>query len=211
MASRAPMARQHDQQRRSPSSVASPPDDFNEGGGMAASDVKHATPPPPQTKSKKSNNNNNNVNVITSSSRTHPEMVVDARVLDELLLVCSVIGSTTLITDPITGGTREEFVPVTDCLNWLQDLQRALRRDHETYRPVSLKLGQWKVVCQKLLPLVMSCRYDSGLVMTVCKILVILTKPLSEAAINAGRLTIDIKNKKNSERSVGCVSYYFFT
>lgn len=211
MASRAPMARQRDQQRRSPSSVASPPDDFNEGGGMAASDVKHATPPPPQTKSKKSNNNNNNVNVITSSSRTHPEMVVDARVLDELLLVCSVIGSTTLITDPITGCTREEFVPVTDCLNWLQDLQRALRRDHETYRPVSLKLGQWKVVCQKLLPLVMSCRYDSGLVMTVCKILVILTKPLSEAAINAGRLTIDIKNKKNSERSVGCVSYYFFT
>ena len=199
---RAPMARQHDQQRRSPSSVASPPDDFNEGGGMAASDVKHATPPPPQTKSKKSNNNNNNnVNVITSSSsRTHPEMVVDARVLDELLLVCSVIGSTTLITDPITGGTREEFVPVTDCLNWLQDLQRALRRDHETYRPVSLKLGQWKVVCQKLLPLVMSCRYDSGLVMTVCKILVILTKPLSEAAINAGRLTIDIKKKKVPER-----------
>jgi timeless len=205
------MARQHDQQRRSPSSVASPPDDFNEGGGTAASDVKRATPPPPQTRSKKSNNSNNNVNVITSSSsRTHPEMVVDARVLDELLLVCSVIGSTTLITDPITGGTREEFVPVTDCLNWLQDLQRALRRDHETYRPVSLKLGQWKVVCQKLLPLVMSCRYDSGLVMTVCKILVILTKPLSEAAINAGRLTIDIKNKKNSERSVGCVSYLPF-
>lgn len=127
-------------------------------------------------------------------------MVVDARVLDELLLVCSVIGSTTIINDPITGGTREEFVPVTDCLNWLQDLQRALRRDHETYRPVSLKLGQWKVVCQKLLPLVMSCRYDSGLVMTVCKILVILTKPLSEAAINAGRLTIDIKKKKVPER-----------
>lgn len=211
MASRAPMARQHDQQRRSPSSVASPPDDINEGGGMAASDVKRMTPPPPQTKSKKSNSNNNNVNVIASSSRTRPEMVVDARVLDELLLVCSVIGSTTLITDPITGGTREEFVPVTDCLNWLQDLQRALRRDHETYRPVSLKLGQWKVVCQKLLPLVMSCRYDSGLVMTVCKILVILTKPLGEAAINAGRLTIDIKNKKNSERSVGVLVTTFFT
>ena len=189
------MVRQHDQQRRSPSSVASSPDDFsNKGGGLASSDVKHVTPPPPNAKKSKSNNN------VTSSSRTHPEMVVDARVLDELLLVCSVIGSTTHITDPTTGHTREEFVPVTDCLNWLQDLQRALRRDHETYRPVSLKLGQWKVVCQKLLPLVMSCRYDSGLVMTVCKILVILTKPLSKEAENAGRMTINIKNKKISER-----------
>ena len=59
---------------------------------------------------------------------------------------------------------------------------------------MSLLLGQWRVVSQKLLPLVMSCRYDRALVLTVCKILVILTKPLSEAARNAGRLTVDAKN-----------------
>ena len=163
--------------------------------------AKHVTPPPPagaaagaapgnSTKPKKSG----------GGARINPEMVVDDRVLDELLLVCSVIGSTTVRTDPNTGAAREEFVPVTDCLNWLQDLQRALRRDHETYRPVSLKLGQWKVVSQKLLPLVIGCRYDAAMVLTVCKILVILTKPLSEAAKNAGRMTVDVRKGKVDER-----------
>jgi timeless len=99
-----------------------------------------------------------------------PEMNIDKRVVDELLLICSVIGS----NDATTG----EFVPVTDCLAWLQDLQRALRRDNDGYRPIGLLLGQWNVVKTKLLPLVMSCRYDRGVVLTVLKILVILTKPL---------------------------------
>jgi timeless len=159
--------------------------------------AKHVTPPPPagaaprnRSKPKKSG----------GGVRINPEMIVDDRVLDELLLVCSVIGSTTVRTDPNTGAAREEFVPVTDCLNWLQDLQRALRRDHETYRPVSLKLGQWKVVSQKLLPLVIGCRYDVAMVLTVCKILVILTKPLSEAAKNAGRMTVDVRKGKVDER-----------
>ena len=55
-------------------------------------------------------------------------------------------------------------------------------------------------VSQKLLPLVMSCRYDKAMVLTVCKILVILTKPLSEDAKRAGRLTVDVKSKKVEER-----------
>ena len=100
---------------------------------------------------------------------TIPEMNVDKRVIDELLLICSVIGS---------SNADGEFVPVTDCLAWLQDLQRALRRDNDGYRPIGLLLGQWKVVKTKLLPLVMSCPYDRGVVLTVLKILVILTKPL---------------------------------
>jgi len=142
------------------------------------------TPPPRRSKSS------------SSSSKKHPEMVVDKRIVDELLLVCGVIGSTATTVDETTGQTTEKFVPVTDCLNWLQDLQRALRRDHETYRPISLLLGQWRIVSQKLLPLVMSCRYDKAMVLTVCKILVILTKPLSEDAKRAGRLTVDVKSKK---------------
>ena len=105
----------------------------------------------------------------TSAQNSIPEMNVDKRIIDELLLICSVIGS----NDP-----SGEFVPVTDCLAWLQDLQRALRRDNDSYRPIGLLLGQWKVVKTKLLPLVMSCRYDRGVVLTVLKILVILTKPL---------------------------------
>ena len=123
----------------------------------------------------------------------NPEMVVDERVLDELLLVCSAIGSNTLRTDPNTGALREEFVPAIDCLNWLQDLQRTLCRDHEKYRPVSLMLGKLKVVRQKLLPLVVGCGYDAAIVLTICKILVILTKPLCEATKNAGRMTIDVR------------------
>jgi len=206
MSSRAPTGRQA--QRRSPTSVASPPPAANnnnyygdDSNASHTGGAKHVTPPPPaaaagndRPKSKKAGNSSG------GSARANPEMVVDDRVLDELLLVCSVIGSTTVRTDPSTGASREEFVPVTDCLNWLQDLQRALRRDHETYRPVSLKLGQWRVVSQKLLPLVVGCRYDAAMVLTVCKILVILTKPLSESAKSAGRMTVDVRSGKVEER-----------
>jgi timeless len=122
----------------------------------------------------------------------NPHLVVDKNVVDELLLVCGVIGST---VDP----TTQKIVPVEDCLNWLQDLQRALRRDEDAYRPISLLLGQWKVVQQKMLPLVLSCRYDSSLVLTILKILVILTKPMSGAAKNAGSLVIDTKTGRTDE------------
>jgi len=121
-------------------------------------------------------------------------MSVDKNIVDELLLVCGVIGTTENDTD--------ELVPVTDCLNWLQDLQRALRRDDDLYRPVSLLLGQWKIVQQKLLPLVLHSRYDTAMVLTVCKILVILTKPLAENTVRAGRMVIDTKSKKTSDRYV---------
>ena len=116
---------------------------------------------------------------------------VDKKVVDELLLVCGVIGST---VDPET----QTIVPIEDCLNWLQDLQRALRRDEDAYRPISLLLGQWKVVEQKLLPLVISCRFDTALVITLLKILVILTKPISESAKKANRMVVDVKSKKIS-------------
>lgn len=114
-------------------------------------------------------------------------MTVDKNVVEELLLVCGVLGT----ADEVTG----QLVPVEDCLNWLQDLQRALRRDDDLYRPISLFLGDLKVVEQKLLPLVISCRYDTALVLTVCKILVILTKPLSENTVRAGRMEIKGKQK----------------
>ena len=119
-------------------------------------------------------------NTKTSLDR---RMVVDKNIVDELLLVCGVIGTTT--------NAGNELVPVTDCLNWLQDLQRALRRDEDLYRPISLLIGKWKVVEQKLLPLVMTCRYDTRIVLTVVKILVILTKPLAENTKRAGQLVID--------------------
>jgi timeless len=56
-------------------------------------------------------------------------------------------------------------------------------------------LGDLKVVEQKLLPLVISCRYDTALVLTICKILVILTKPLAENTVRAGRTEINSSGK----------------
>lgn len=53
---------------------------------------------------------------------------------------------------------------------------------------------------QKLLPLVVSCKYDRALVLTICKILVILTKPLSEGARRAGRMVVDVKSGKVDDR-----------
>ena len=135
----------------------------------------------PPTKSKKT----------SASYDSDPALSVDKKVVDELLLVCGVIAS----RDEATG----KLVPVTDCLNWLQDLQRALRRDDDSYRSISLLLSGWRVVQQKLLPLVLECRYDTPLVLTIVKILVILTKPVSEQAKRAGRLVIDVASKKIPE------------
>lgn len=132
-------------------------------------------------------------NAVTPVDETlNKRMTVESGVVDELLLVCGVIGTTT--------GEGSELVPVTDCLNWLQDLQRALRRDDDMFRPISLLLGKWKVVQQKLLPLIMTCRYDSSMILTIVKILVILTKPISEVTQQTGRLAIN--PKKYSEQYV---------
>jgi len=136
-----------------------------------------------------------------AESTLNHRMHVHKNIVDELLLVCGVIG-TSVQKDSSTG--QERLVPVTDCLNWLQDLQRALRRDDDLYRPISLLLGKWKVVQQKLLPLAVSCRYDTPMMMTVVKILVILTKPVAENTARAGRMVIDTSSKI-SERYVCAV------
>lgn len=107
-------------------------------------------------------------------------------------MVCGVIGTTT------TDG--EELVPVTDCLNWLQDLQRALRRDDDAFRPISLLISKWRVVEQKLLPLILSCRYDNAMVLTIVKILVILTKPLNEVTKAHGRAAIKTKSNASEKK-----------
>ena len=116
---------------------------------------------------------------------------ISENIVNELLLIYSVIGS----TDPVTN----KFVPVTDCLNWLQDLQRTLRRDDDITRNIALLLGSWQIVQKKLLPIVVACQYDSALVMTIVKLLVILTKPLSGGAQKAARLVIDVKKSKQKK------------
>ena len=70
--------------------------------------------------------------------------------MNELLLVVSVLGSHVSEEDTSTGVVSERFVPVADCLNWLQDLQRALRSDKDDLRPIANQLGTWKVVEEKV-------------------------------------------------------------
>jgi len=142
---------------------------------MAQASVTRITPPTKTT-------------TTNSSSTTDRHFQVDKNIVDELLLVCSVIGS----HDENSG----KFVPVTDCLQWLQDLQRALRRDDDLFRPISLLVGDWRIVETKLVPLALACRYDTALLLTICKILVILTKPLATATQRAAVLAIDTKSAK---------------
>ena len=189
----------------SSSSSSSSSNKFSRSDNKVVSTSTTATTPSDKRK-ESSNNNNNVITPLLKNKNKKPQskkerakviantktsldrrMAVERNVVDELLLVCGVIGS----------SKGNDVIPVTDSLNWLQDLQRALRRDEDLYRPISLLLGKWKIVEQKLLPLMMTCRYDTPIVLTVLKILVILTKPLSENTIRAGQMIIDTASPKS--------------
>jgi timeless len=162
-----------------------------------------------------------NMSVVNKAKRStfQSSLTVEESVVNELLLVCGVIGTTTTTTttaktkdndnnanndddddedddDETTTNEEERLVPVADCLLWLQDLQRVLRRDEDAYRPIALLLASWNIVPTKLLPLLKSAHYDSAMVMTLVKILVILTKPLTDSAKKAARMVIDVKAAK---------------
>lgn len=123
---------------------------------------------------------------------THALNHISKSMMNELLLVVSVLGSN--VSNPETGQTS--FIPVADCLNWLQDLQRALRTDNDDVRTLSNHLSSWKVLPQKLLPISLSKRDDPDTVLTVCKLCVILTKPMTVTGKRAGMLNIDTKSGK---------------
>ena len=176
---------QQQQKQSSPTSVASGPQNNEEGAPLqknedGAPSTKHVTPPKPKRKQ-----------IDPLAHRDHPDMEVKDNIINELYLIGGVIGSTATIED----GT-EKFIPNMEALEWLQDLQRVLKRDHEIYRPILLKIGNLRIMAQKLFPLLIACRADRMMVMTICKILVILTKPMNESAKKAGRMSVDVKNKK---------------
>jgi len=113
----------------------------------------------------------------------------------ELFLVCSVLGSKVEETDPSTGEIFERFIPVEDAASWLQDLQRAIKRDDDQTRPISLLLSSWNVLPTTLIPLVLSQPDDESIVRTMAKVFVILTKPLTEVARKAARFNVDTKSQ----------------
>lgn len=62
---------------------------------------------------------------------------------------------------------------------------RALRRDDDDTREICITVSSWRVVQQKLIPLILECRDDGVLVKTLLKIYVMLTMPLSKSAEKA--------------------------
>ena len=126
---------------------------------------------------------------------------IESNMMNELLLVVSVLGSHVSEEDK-EGRISERFVPVADCLNWLQDLQRALRSDKDDLRPIANQLGTWKVVEEKLIPIALVKRDDPDTILTLAKLFVILTKPMTKAAKQAALINIDVKSKKFSEETI---------
>eukprot|EP00752_Nemacystus_decipiens_P001460 g1436.t1 len=113
---------------------------------------------------------------------------LDKHMLKELLLVCSALGSVETTEHGGVDGERpgqQRFVRGEYCLQWLQDLQRALRRDDENTREICITLSSWRVVQHKLVPLILECRDDAVLVNTLLKIYVMLTMPLSKQSEEA--------------------------
>lgn len=70
-------------------------------------------------------------------------------------------------------------------MNLVNLVRRALRRDDDTMREICITISSWRVVQQKLVPLILECRDDSILVKTLIKIYVMLTMPLSKPAEEA--------------------------
>ena len=98
--------------------------------------------------------------------------------LDELLLVCTFVGTRKVNDDE---SDVESFVRGEDCVAWLQDLQRALSGGTTgDARAVRTTVGAWDVLRSKLLPLAEQSGNDLVATRTLCKIFVLLTMPLSE-------------------------------
>jgi timeless len=169
--------------------------------GWSASTTTTAAAMTLTSSKKQSKNDAKTVTPTYVPSSSHNEKAL----VDELLLVCGMIGTTSIEPDVDTSSSSSNskvhptFVPLEDCSLWLQDLQRTLRRDDDQSRFVAKLIHQWRIVPTKLLPLIYDCRYDTKLVITVLKILVILTKPLHENTIRAGRMALDTNPKISEE------------
>jgi timeless len=120
-------------------------------------------------------------------------MEIEEPLINELLLVGAALGSTEAFTAE-DGSLVERFIRGENCLEWLQDLQRALRRDDEATRAVAIRLGNWRVVETKLLPLLLECRDDMELVVTLAKLFVMLTMPLGPTTRKWARFQVDARD-----------------
>ncbi|KAJ1455705.1 hypothetical protein M885DRAFT_519416 [Pelagophyceae sp. CCMP2097] len=105
--------------------------------------------------------------------------------LEELLLVCTFVGTKRADDGGEGAPGQQGFVRGEDSIHWLQDLQRALRRDETAERAVRVTLGSWNVLQTKLLPLAETSLSDAGELRTLIKIFIMMTMPLEAAARDA--------------------------
>lgn len=126
---------------------------------------------------------------------------MDKHVLNELLLVCSFVGTSR------SDDASEGFVRGEDCVAWLQDLQRVLKSDESDERYALVKLGSWRVLQSKLLPIVEVSGGDAEATRVLLKIVVLLTLPLSLKAVDALRGSQDKENTEADPETLrGCAA-----
>jgi hypothetical protein len=121
-------------------------------------------------------------------AKKNPDGVVDCMGLEiekplfnELLLVCSNLGTVEEV-ERENGETIETFCKGEDVVDWIHDLQRAIRRDETESRAVCQLLGSWKIVQTKMIPLMTNYHTDRVLFLDICKVLVMVTMPLEGEA-----------------------------
>jgi timeless len=131
--------------------------------------------------------------VASSDEEAEGEPTLDVDMVNELLLVCSNLG---MLRVPAEGGAPV-LLRGENCINWVHDLQRAVRRDHAKHRLVAKQLGQWKILQKKLLPLLLNHQHDWALVFSILKVLVMLTMKPPRDSTNVAQQLKYLRQYKN--------------
>jgi timeless len=106
-------------------------------------------------------------------------LIKDHKYMTDLLAICTGIGATEKETLP-NGNVKKIITKGDDCEECVHDLQRYLRKDDDE-RSMHRMLGSWRILQNKLLPLVTTYHTsDPKLIFSVTKVLVMLTMPPEE-------------------------------
>ncbi|CEG42156.1 DNA topoisomerase I-interacting protein [Plasmopara halstedii] len=130
------------------------------------------------------------------------EPQLDAAMMNELLLVCSNLGMLRVQTE----GEPPMLMRGENCTEWIHDLQRAIRRDHAKYKLVAKQLGKWKILQKKLLPLLVNHQHDLTLVLSILKVLVMLTMKPSRESTNIALQLKYLRHYKHEFLRYGVIS-----
>ncbi|EPS65409.1 hypothetical protein M569_09367, partial [Genlisea aurea] len=100
--------------------------------------------------------------------------------MDGLSLVCAGLG----IIDEDDDGKCVGYAKGEFCSDNLKDLVRFLRRDDPERRGVFKQVCKWNTVSKDLVPIIIYCQEDRGLVLNAVKVLVFLTMPIEPTSVD---------------------------